>query len=63
MDDADSDLVCCECDGPVTIVERDASIISAVCIDCGNCHDIEVVTDTDGNSVYWPSFRISLKGE
>jgi transcription elongation factor Elf1 len=63
MNEVMTDLVCCDCGGPVMIVGRDASCITVVCCDCGNSHQIEVVTDLDGKPVYWPSFRLSLKGE
>jgi predicted RNA-binding Zn-ribbon protein involved in translation (DUF1610 family) len=63
MDNVLSDPVCCECGGPLTIVERDDSFITVVCPECGNSHGIEVSTDGVGNPVYWPCFRISLKGD
>lgn len=63
MIDALTDLVCCECGGPLTIVERDASFLTVVCAECGSSHGIELTTASDGTPAYWPSFRISLKGE
>ncbi|MHB1426414.1 MAG: hypothetical protein ACYC3I_24895 [Gemmataceae bacterium] len=63
MDDVLNDPCCCDCGGPLTIVERDASFLTVVCADCGNSHGIEVITAPDGTVVYWPSFRISLKGD
>jgi transcription elongation factor Elf1 len=63
MDDMLTDPGCWDCGGPLTIVERDASFLKVVCADCGNSHEIEVATAPDGALVYWPSFRISLKGD
>jgi len=63
MDDVLTDLVCCDCGGPLTIVERDAAFLTVVCSDCGNSHGIEVTPGPDGKPAYWPSFRISLKGD
>jgi hypothetical protein len=63
MDNMLSDLVCCECAGPLTIVERNASFLTVVCADCGNSHGFEVTTAPDGTPMYWPTFRIALKGD
>ena len=63
MDDMLTDPVCCECGSPLTIVERDGSFLTVACAECGSSHGIEVTTADDGTPVYWPSFRISLKGE
>ena len=63
MDDVLTDPACCDCGGPLTIVERDASFLTVVCAECGNSHGIEVEIAPDGTPVYWPSFRISLKGD
>ena len=63
MADVLTDPVCCECGAPLTIVECDASFLTVVCAECGNSHGIEVTTARDGTPTYWPSFRISLKGD
>jgi len=63
MDDVLTDPVCFDCGGPLTIVERDTSFVTAVCGHCGNSHELEVETARDGSQVYWPAFRISLKGD
>jgi transcription elongation factor Elf1 len=63
MDDVLTDPVCPDCGGALTIVDRSASLLQAVCTDCGNSHEIEVATAPDSTPVYWPSFRISLKGD
>jgi len=63
MDNVLTDAVCCDCGGPLTIVERDASFLVVVCDECGGSHGFEVTTTPDGKPVYWPSFRISLKGD
>ena len=62
MDKVLTDPVCYECGGPL-IVEQDASYLTAVCAQCGNSHGFEVTTTSDGTHVYWPTFRISLKGD
>lgn len=63
MDEVLTDLVYPDCGGPLTIVEQDSSFLTGVCAECGNSHEIEVTTAPDGAKVYWPAFRISLKGE
>src|ERR1051326_1412023 len=63
IDEVLTDPVCYECGSPLTIVDRDASFLAVVCAECGNSHGIEVTTADDGTPVYWPCFRISLKGE
>jgi transcription elongation factor Elf1 len=63
MADELTDPTCCDCGSPLTIVDRDASFVTVVCAQCGNSHGIEVTTNRDGKPVYWPSYRISLKGD
>ncbi len=63
MDDVLTDPNCFECGGPLTIVERDTSFIKVVCAHCGNSHELEVEIASDGSHVYWPAFRICLKGD
>jgi hypothetical protein len=63
VDDVLTDPVCYECGGPLNIVERNASMLTAVCADCGINLEIEVSPAPDGTPVHWPSYRISLKGE
>ena len=61
MNDVLTDPCCCECSGPLTVVERDTAFLSVVCAQCGNSHGIELATAPDGTFVYWPAFRMSLK--
>ena len=63
MPDTLTDHLCFDCGSPLTIAERDATFLTVVCAECGNSHGIEVETAPDGTPVYWPTFRISLKGE
>lgn len=63
MDETLPDLVCYECGGPLTIVERGTAYMTVVCADCGNSHGVEVTMSPDGTPVYWPAFRISPKGD
>lgn len=63
MKDVSAASICSECGTPLSIVEQDESFLTIVCAECGNSHGFEVATGPDGNPVYWPSFRISLKGD
>ena len=63
MADLLTDPACCECGGPLTIVDREASLLTVVCAECGASHGVEVATAPDGTPVYWPTFRVSLSGD
>ena len=60
MADQLTDPACCECGGPLTIVDREASLLTVVCAECGASHGVELVTAADGTPVFWPSFRVSV---
>lgn len=55
--------ICCLCNGPVDVISADDGSFVLSCPQCDLIYGVDVDATDPNYPVYWPRFRIALKGD